>query len=137
MTKRQLIDEIVELNPTAQPEFLAKFEDGDLVEYLDHLGVLRQPRLSGDPHRYDKYFEDCPFVPMAVGAVEVQETRQAETDQIEYDYEDLEHQHVTEFEQQEEAGELVTAGVAQISNADSEVQMPFANTEEESESWLF
>jgi len=56
MTKRQLIDEIVSINPTAEPGFLARFEDGQLDEYLGHLRVLRTPRLRGDPHRYDKYF---------------------------------------------------------------------------------
>ncbi len=37
MTKRELIEEITVLNPTAQPKFLAKFGDGDLAEYLEHL----------------------------------------------------------------------------------------------------
>ncbi len=58
MTKRQLIDEIVSLNSTAQPAFLARFEDLDLNEYLQHLRNARTPRLSGDPHRYDKYFNN-------------------------------------------------------------------------------
>jgi hypothetical protein len=56
MTKRELIDEIVTRNPTAKPAFLARFEEADLDEYLDHLIVAREPRLRGDPHRYDKYF---------------------------------------------------------------------------------
>ena len=37
MTKRELIDQIAVLNPTAQPAFLADFGDDDLAEYLRHL----------------------------------------------------------------------------------------------------
>jgi len=65
MTKRQLIDEIVILNQTAEPGFLARFDDGQLDEYLRHLRRARTPRLSGDPHRYDRYFRSCPPVPAA------------------------------------------------------------------------
>jgi len=43
MTKRELIDEITELNPTAMPAFLARFEDSQLAEYLDHLKWLGPP----------------------------------------------------------------------------------------------
>ncbi|MBN1943174.1 MAG: hypothetical protein JW849_07760 [Phycisphaerae bacterium] len=56
MTKRQLIDEILERNATADPEFLARFEDSDLDAYLANLRRLRTPRLSGDASRYEKYF---------------------------------------------------------------------------------
>ena len=43
MTKRELIDEITHLNPTATPAFLAPFEDGDLAEYLEHLRWVVPP----------------------------------------------------------------------------------------------
>ena len=66
MTKRQLIDEIMGINRSAQPEFLAHFSDEDLNEYLEHLKILRTPRLSGDPRRYDAYFENVPTI--AVGS---------------------------------------------------------------------
>lgn len=56
MTKRQLIDEIVAINHTAQPGFLAKFEEPDLDEYLKHLRHAQTSRLSGDSARYQKYF---------------------------------------------------------------------------------
>lgn len=56
MTKRQMIDEILSENPTAQPAFLARFEDADLDEYLSHLKVLRTPRLTGDASRFGRYF---------------------------------------------------------------------------------
>ena len=46
MNKRQLIDEIVSFNPTAEPGFLARFEDGDLRLYLQHLREARRPRLT-------------------------------------------------------------------------------------------
>ena len=63
MTKRQLIDEIVCINHTAQPAFLAQFDDGDLNAYLQHLHVLQVPRIQTTPSRYDKY-----FVPVSGGA---------------------------------------------------------------------
>ena len=37
MTKRELIDQITVLNPSARPAFLADFADEDLAEYLQHL----------------------------------------------------------------------------------------------------
>ncbi len=62
MTKRQLIDEIVSINQTAEPSFLAQFDDVELDSYLRHLQVIRTPRLSGDARRYDRYFKNCPNV---------------------------------------------------------------------------
>lgn len=57
MTKRQMIDEIMELNRTAQPEFLAAFDDEELNEYLSHLHWLSSPvQMTGDTSKYDKYF---------------------------------------------------------------------------------
>jgi hypothetical protein len=37
MSKRQLIDDIRQLNPTAQPQFLAQFDEEELQQYLDHV----------------------------------------------------------------------------------------------------
>lgn len=37
MSKRELIDCIIELNRTAKPEFLAQFSPEDLDKYLDNL----------------------------------------------------------------------------------------------------
>ncbi len=71
MTKRQLIDEIVSLNHSAQPGFLAQFEHPDLDEYLRHLMVTQSPRLAGDPHRFDHYFDRNPAVAIAEPAVSV------------------------------------------------------------------
>ena len=66
MTKRQLIDEIITVNRSATPGFLAKFDDCELDEYLRHLRIAQSPRLTGDPHRFDHYFENCPTI--SVGA---------------------------------------------------------------------
>ncbi|MCD6365681.1 MAG: hypothetical protein J7M14_07375 [Planctomycetes bacterium] len=63
MTKRQLIDEIVVINRSAKPAFLAEFADDDLQDYLDHLQVIRQPRLSANTHRYDMYFRAATDLP--------------------------------------------------------------------------
>ena len=41
MSKRELINAILEHNQTAAPEFLAKFAEGDLKAYLDRVSVLR------------------------------------------------------------------------------------------------
>ena len=57
MTKRQLIDEIVTMNRSAPPSFLAKFNTGDLREYLDHLALARQPRLRTNAAQRGKYLQ--------------------------------------------------------------------------------
>lgn len=56
MTKRELIDQILTENGTAEPGFLAQFSDEQLHEYLTHLKWLKQPRLRGDASRFDRYF---------------------------------------------------------------------------------
>lgn len=43
MTKRELIDEITRLNPTASPDFLAEFPASDLAEYLERLRWAHPP----------------------------------------------------------------------------------------------
>ena len=62
MTKREMIDEILAINLSAQPQFLARFGDEQLQDYLTHLQVLSTPRLRGEPGRYDKYFRDLPKI---------------------------------------------------------------------------
>ena len=57
MTKRQLVDEIVAINRTAKPAFLARFDDEDLKDYLSHLRMAQGPRLTGDSGRYEQYFQ--------------------------------------------------------------------------------
>jgi len=47
MTKRELIDQITHLNPTAAPSFLAAFDDADLAEYLRHLKWVIPPAGPG------------------------------------------------------------------------------------------
>jgi len=47
MSKRDLIDRIRRLNPTAQPAFLASFNEDDLLAYLHQLQeVEREQRLQ-------------------------------------------------------------------------------------------
>lgn len=43
MTRSQLVDRILELNPTATPKFLGEFSESSLADYLDHLCVLSEP----------------------------------------------------------------------------------------------
>ena len=45
MSKRQLIDEIRNFNPTAHPQFLAQFDDDALRQYLEHLKSAQNQRL--------------------------------------------------------------------------------------------
>ena len=40
MSKRELIDCIIEINRSANPEFLAGFSENDLGDYLEHLMEL-------------------------------------------------------------------------------------------------
>jgi hypothetical protein len=57
MNKRELIDDIRRINNTAEPQFLAQFDEAALKQYLEHLEgaqkkhlriagwVRRQPKL--------------------------------------------------------------------------------------------
>jgi hypothetical protein len=45
MTKSQLIDDIRRYNTTAQPQFLAQFDEAALKQYLDHLEGARQKHV--------------------------------------------------------------------------------------------
>jgi hypothetical protein len=45
MNKRQLIDEIREMNTTAEPQFLAQFNEEALRQYRDHLDGARQKHV--------------------------------------------------------------------------------------------
>lgn len=45
MNKRQLIDDIRRYNATAQPQFLAQFDEGALRQYLDHLEEARRKHV--------------------------------------------------------------------------------------------
>ena len=45
MNKRQLIDDIRRYNVTAQPQFLAQFDEAALKQYLDHLEQARAKHL--------------------------------------------------------------------------------------------
>jgi hypothetical protein len=48
MCKREVIDAILRLNPTAKPAFLAEFSLEDLNDYLRHLRSALTPRpLAG------------------------------------------------------------------------------------------
>jgi hypothetical protein len=68
MTKRQMIDEILTVNKTAAPAFLARFDETELSRYLQHLNVLKTPRLFGDPHRFDRYFVSDAWPRRAAGS---------------------------------------------------------------------
>jgi hypothetical protein len=49
MSKRELIDAILQHNRTAAPEFLAQFTESDLKAYLDRMALITsrqmEPRL--------------------------------------------------------------------------------------------
>ena len=45
MNKRQLIDDIRRYNATAQPQFLAQFDEDALQQYLEHLEEARRKHV--------------------------------------------------------------------------------------------
>ena len=71
MTKRQLIDQIMTVNRSARPGFLARFDDDALGDYLDHLLAAQQPRLIEQTNRYERYFR----APAATAVLETPEER--------------------------------------------------------------
>jgi len=46
MSKRELIDCIIEINKSARPEFLAGFSEEELNNYLEHLMELNLQELA-------------------------------------------------------------------------------------------
>jgi hypothetical protein len=46
MNKRQLIDQIRQINTSVRPDFLAQFDEPALSQYLDHLTEAQQKRLQ-------------------------------------------------------------------------------------------
>ena len=47
LSKAQLIDGILSLNPSATSDWLARFEVPALTRYLNHLDFAREPRGRG------------------------------------------------------------------------------------------
>jgi hypothetical protein len=134
MTKRQLVDEIIQRNATASPTFLAGFSEKDLAEYLEHLNWLSQPApspaLSGG---------------MTAQAVVAQAEPVVEIDQrplrpslqivVAEPAEEEEPAEVAAYNTQEDANLAV---VAVASGSESEEPLPFAQESERTEeSWLF
>ncbi len=46
MNKRELIDDIRRHNATAQPQFLAQFDEEALRQYLEHLEGAKRKRIQ-------------------------------------------------------------------------------------------
>lgn len=44
MTREQIIDRIIVLNPSATPGFLQQFDEHALEHYLNHLSLITTPR---------------------------------------------------------------------------------------------
>jgi len=44
LTRSQVVDRILQMNPTATVDFLASFSDDEVREYLDHLQFVAMPR---------------------------------------------------------------------------------------------
>lgn len=57
MTKRELIDRILRINRSADPGFLAQFNNGELAEYLDHLEVSERSAAIRGPSPWVGTFE--------------------------------------------------------------------------------
>jgi len=62
MTKRELIDGILQFNRTADPEFLSRFDNIELAEYLDHLEQAERSALARtrNPWAHDFAYESVP-----------------------------------------------------------------------------
>ena len=115
MTKRQLIDQIVMLNRTALPSFLAQFDDDNLNRYLAHLVEARKPRIAGaNGRRFDRYF-----------AAQRAEADDAPTPQFVAQAQD----HIVTMPQREIAGQYIaSSGV--VSAAPTQALFPMAADED-------
>lgn len=43
-SKHEIIDRIRQINRTADPQWLERFDDSSLFDYLEHLQLLMEPR---------------------------------------------------------------------------------------------
>ncbi len=60
MTKREAIDLIRRINPTAQPDFLADFQQEDLLAYLHQLQEVERDRyMHGDLQPSERVLVEC------------------------------------------------------------------------------
>jgi len=57
MTKREIINGILQFNRTAEPEFLSKFDNVELAEYLDHLEPAEPAAALRGPSPWEGTFE--------------------------------------------------------------------------------
>jgi len=140
MTKRQLIDEIVTMNRTAEPGFLAQFDDEKLLDYLLHLRVVRTPRLGGDPRRYDRYFKAAAVVAARDEGVESADDVEASDADIDGTLRRPAWPGADDAEtlgNQSELEEARTAVVAAAAAGSGDEQVPVTESEESLESWLF
>ncbi len=154
MTKRQLIDRIVTINRSAEPGFLAQFEDDELNDYLRHLHVAQSPRPHADPRRFARYFELPESVATTVEDEEPQqdiflppeedvpaeESDEEPDEELEEDQDepiDLEELKIDlDDEEIDNADPEPTVAVA--ATAENRADSPFAEEEsEETEAWLF
>ncbi len=49
LSRSQVMERIIAINPTATVNFLARFADRALRGYLDHLSLLQEPRGRSSP----------------------------------------------------------------------------------------
>jgi len=149
MTKRDLINEIRIINRSAQPEFLASFNEDDLVEYLEHLKIMSLPIITGDSSRYQKYFETPQKVKVNTG---VQTDTPRLMNKSQWRQALLELQTVVSVDEEMRKINNCTEPIADniqvelrrdfetLSRSDGETDdgLPFAtSSQEESENWLF
>ena len=55
LTREQVVDRIISINPTATVEFLSRFDEPALGHYLDHLVATSTPR--GRHARWERHHE--------------------------------------------------------------------------------
>lgn len=49
LTRSQVMERIISINPTATVQFLGRFADRALRGYLDHLSLVQEPRGRSSP----------------------------------------------------------------------------------------
>lgn len=56
MTKRQIIEQIRDINCSADPAFLSEFNDIELGEYLSHLRSIKKATRTNFPTRLGPFY---------------------------------------------------------------------------------
>jgi hypothetical protein len=134
MSKRELIDEILRLNPTAKPDFLSHFKEKDLQEYLDHLNWLNTPATELVRRPAARAVQECPEPAESNVAVAVADANSETAEACDDTRPEESLAEAPAFEERVATSEVVAVAASD----ESDEPLPFADqSQEDTQTYLF